>query len=128
MLTTLEGKPVEFLIKPGSMHDAKAFRDMRLQLPRTSIVYADSAYLNCKIENELFRNEKILLLAQRRSNTKHPMPKATEKRRKKKRKSENIKESIQQLEEIKKHHEGETRFQKHGYDEIVNALTKASNK
>lgn len=86
MLTTAHGEPVEFLIQPGSMHDAKAFRKMDLKLPRASVIYADKAYVNYKVENELFKNEKILLLAQRRSNAKHQLTKTIETRRKKKRK------------------------------------------
>lgn len=86
MLTTVYGKPVEFLLKPGSVHDSKAFKDMNIKLPRKSVIYADSAYLNRKVENSLFKKERVLLLPQRRANSKNPMPPATEKMRKKKRK------------------------------------------
>ena len=86
MITTSRGWPVEYLLKPGSMHDSKAFKQMNLDLPRASIVYADSGYINYKFENKLFRDKKILLLAQRRSNAKEQMSKNVEKIRKRKRK------------------------------------------
>ena len=85
MLTTEKGAPVEFLLRPGSMHDSKAFKEMSLTIPNWSVIYADSAYVDYKMENKLFREEKILLLPQRKSNSKHPMPETTEKIRKKKR-------------------------------------------
>lgn len=86
MLTAADGSPLEFLLKPASVHDSKAFKDMELEIPKRSVIYADKAYTNQKVETELFKNEKILLLAQKRSNSKNPMPVATEKRLKKKRK------------------------------------------
>lgn len=86
MLTTENGAPVEYLIKPGSMHDSKAFRAMNLAIPNRSVIYADSAYLNAKEASRLFREEKVLLIAQTKRNSKHPVPEATEKIRKKKRK------------------------------------------
>ena len=56
MLTTATGKPIEFLIRPGSVHDSKAFKQMNLNLPRKSVIYADSAYIDHKNENQLFRS------------------------------------------------------------------------
>lgn len=86
MLTTEKGAPVEFLVKPGSIHDSKAFQSMPLQIPPKSVIYADSAYLNRKVACRLFEKDKVLLIAQTRSNSLHQTPRATEKRRKKKRK------------------------------------------
>jgi len=86
LLTTSKGDPIEFLVKPGSVHDLKAFKQMNINLPRESVIYADSAYISHKTENQLFGEKKILLLAQRRSNTKHRMSKNVEKIRKRKRK------------------------------------------
>ena len=86
MLTAADGSPVEFLLKPASVHDSKAFKDMELEIPKRSVIYADKAYTDRKTETELFKNEKILLLAQKRSNSKIPMTFETEKRVKKKRK------------------------------------------
>ena len=59
---------------------------MNLNLPKTSVIYADSGYVNAKLENDLFKNKKILLLAQRRSNAKQQMSKNVEIIRKRKRK------------------------------------------
>jgi hypothetical protein len=59
---------------------------MQLCVPYWSVIYADSAYLNRKVACQLFEKDKILLIAQTRSNSKYSTPKATEKRRKKKRK------------------------------------------
>lgn len=86
LLTTAKGQPIEFLIKPGSMHDSKAFKQMNINLPRASVIYADSAYINRKTEYKLLGEKKILLLAQKRSNAKHQMSKNVEIVRKRKRK------------------------------------------
>jgi len=86
MLTTDNGNPVEFLLKPGSVHDLKAFKYLKLEMPKGSVIYADKAYVDRKTETKLFKDKKILLLAQRRSNSKNPMTVTTEKRLKKKRK------------------------------------------
>lgn len=86
MLTTATGKPVEFLVTPGSVHDSKAFKEMNINLPRSSVIYADSAYINKSVENKLLANKKVLLVAQRRSNAKQKLTACIEKIRKKKRK------------------------------------------
>lgn len=86
MVTTNNGSPVEMLLKPGSIHDLKVFKEMKLAIPRKSIVYADSAYLDYRHESNLFNKAKILLLSQRRSNSKQRHSLAVELRGKRKRK------------------------------------------
>lgn len=46
VITTSDGLPVEYFIVAGSVHDARAFEAMNLDLPQGSQLYADSAYTN----------------------------------------------------------------------------------
>lgn len=70
LLVTSDGIPVEFGFVPGSEHDAQALRKLPLALPAESEVYADSAYTNYEIEDQLMDNDQIALKVHRRSNAK----------------------------------------------------------
>lgn len=70
VVTTAGGLPVQYLIVAGSVHDAKAFEAMHLDLPRGSHLYADSAYTSYQLEELYLECEQITLLCQRKSNSK----------------------------------------------------------
>lgn len=67
MVVTVHGMPVEFIISQGSCADVKAFKELDLDLPAGSLVYADKAYTD--YDEEDFRAEAgINLKAQRKGN------------------------------------------------------------
>lgn len=70
LLITQEGIPVEFGFVPGSEHDALALKKLPLELPAESEVFADSAYTNYEIEDQLMETSLIALKVHRRSNSK----------------------------------------------------------
>ncbi len=70
ILVTADGIPVEYTFLPGSKHDSNALKQMPFNLLKNSIVYADSAYTNYKIEDMLKDAEEIELLVARKSNSK----------------------------------------------------------
>lgn len=71
VLTTLQGQPKEFVISSASMHDLKAFQKMYLgTIPKGSTVFGDKAYTSLPYEHELLFSRDILLVAERRSNSK----------------------------------------------------------
>lgn len=70
LLCTADGIPVEYTFLPGSKHDSNALKQMPLQVPPGSKIYADSGYTNYAIEDMLKDAENIDLLVQRKSNSK----------------------------------------------------------
>lgn len=70
LLVTKDGIPVEFGFVPGSEHDVQSLKKLPLALPPESEVFADSAYTNYQIEDELFENDLISLKVHRKSNSK----------------------------------------------------------
>jgi hypothetical protein len=70
VLCTGDGIPVEYTFLPGRSHDSNALKQMPLQLPSGSIIYADSAYTNYSIEEMLKDAENIDLLVARKSDSK----------------------------------------------------------
>jgi len=70
LLCTSDGIPVEYTFLPGSRHDSNALKQMPLQLPPGSRIYADSAYTNYSIEDMLKDAENIDLLVAGKSNSK----------------------------------------------------------
>ena len=69
LLCTTDGIPVEYTFLPGSRHDSNALKQMPLQVPPGSRIYADSGYTNYSIEQMLKDAENIDLLVQRKSNS-----------------------------------------------------------
>ncbi len=67
MITTADGKPVEFIITPASVADITAFRLMEIDLPQGAI-YGDKAYTQYSFEDSLQEFEEIRLIADRRTN------------------------------------------------------------
>lgn len=68
MITTGNGKPVEFIITPASIADITAFRLMEIDLPQGSSIYGDKAYTQYSFEDDLQEFEKIKLIADRKTN------------------------------------------------------------
>jgi hypothetical protein len=70
VLTTLQGQPKEFLFSSASMHDLRAFQKMYLgTLPQGSTIFADKAYTSLPFEEELLHAKDVLLVAERRTNS-----------------------------------------------------------
>jgi len=72
LLTTGSGIPVAFCFTPGNQADIKSLEKIVSGLPPEASVYADSAYTDYSIEDNLFAQELILLKIQRKSNSKRP--------------------------------------------------------
>lgn len=72
MITTTSGRPVEFIIAPGSMHDNKVFKEFSLDLQEGLHLYSDSAYNDYEFEDLLSEAAKINLFVARKSNSKRP--------------------------------------------------------
>jgi IS5 family transposase len=69
-LVTAEGLPIEFLITPASIADITAFKMMTLDVNPGSTIYADKAYTDYGLEQELLEIEAIYLVADRKANSK----------------------------------------------------------
>ena len=70
LLVTRSGIPVEFGYVPGSENDSVSLRKLPMELPAESEVFADSAYTNYEIEDQLFETDLIALKVHRKSNSK----------------------------------------------------------
>lgn len=68
MMTTDDGKPVEFIITPASTADIAAFKTMEIDLPPHASIYGDKAYTQYSLEDDLQEFEKIRLIADRKTN------------------------------------------------------------
>ena len=68
MITTGDGKPVEFIITPASVADITAFKLMEIDLPQGASIYGDKAYTQYSFEDDLQEFEKIKLIADRKTN------------------------------------------------------------
>jgi hypothetical protein len=64
LLSTSQGKPVEFLLTPAAMHDLKAMKHFDLDLPVGTQIYADKAYTHGAWAEYLALHADIELLAQ----------------------------------------------------------------
>ena len=67
------GEPVEFSLVAGSEADVSVFKDLDLDLPKGSIILADKAYTDYDYE-DLLQEVGLHLKAQRKKNSKRPMP------------------------------------------------------
>jgi hypothetical protein len=71
VLTTYQGQPKEFLFSPASTHDLKALKKMYLgTVGKGSTVLGDKAYTSLPFERELLFSRDVLLVAERRDNSK----------------------------------------------------------
>jgi hypothetical protein len=73
LVVTGAGEPVEFALAAGSEADVKVFKDLELDLPEGSIIYADKAYTDYDYE-DLLEEIGLHLKAQRKKNSKRPLP------------------------------------------------------
>jgi hypothetical protein len=70
VLTTSDGIPVEFCFVPGSENDVLALRKLPITVAPESNLYADAAYINYSIEDEMKDADGINLKVQRKGNSK----------------------------------------------------------
>lgn len=61
LLSTKEGIPVEWVFIPGSSHDVSGLNLLPLNLPPGSEIYADKAFNDYEMEDQLAELEKISL-------------------------------------------------------------------
>jgi hypothetical protein len=73
LVVTEAGEPVEFSLAAGSESDITVFKKLDLDLPEGSIICADKAYTDYAHEDFL-EEVGLHLKAQRRKNSKRPMP------------------------------------------------------
>ena len=73
LLVTEAGEPVEFSLAAGSESDIAVFKEMNLELGEGSIICADKAYTDYEYE-DLLEEVGLHLKAQRKKNSKRPMP------------------------------------------------------
>ena len=76
-MVTSAGQPVECVLTPGSVSDAKVLKVYAYDLASDSVVYADKAYNNYEIEDLLAEVEHIRLLPARKKNSKRPLSAST---------------------------------------------------
>ena len=69
-MVTREGIPVEFSFVPGSENDSVSLKKLPIEVPAESEVFADSAYTNYEIEDQLLETDQIALKVHRKSNSK----------------------------------------------------------
>jgi hypothetical protein len=70
VLTTAGGIPVEFCFVPGAESDVQALGKLPMSVAEESRIYADSAYTDYNIEDDLKQADSIELMVQRKSNSK----------------------------------------------------------
>jgi hypothetical protein len=70
MIIDEDGIPIEFCFSPGSMADVTGLKELPCELPEGSIIFADKAYNNYSLEDDLIEMANIKLLAKRKSNFK----------------------------------------------------------
>jgi hypothetical protein len=73
LLVTKDHQPVEFFLSPGAFSDPDALTQFDFDLPEGSQVFADKAYTNYVVE-DIFDEAGIQLVADRKKNSKRPMP------------------------------------------------------
>jgi hypothetical protein len=73
LVVTGAGEPVEFSLAAGSEADVTVFKELNLDLPEGSIICADKAYTDYDYE-DLLKEVGLHLKAQRKKNSKRPMP------------------------------------------------------
>lgn len=73
LLVTRRGQPVEFFLPAGSVHDAKALRNFRFNLPAGSLITADKAYNHYETEDSL-ATRGLYLRPFRKKNSKRGYP------------------------------------------------------
>ena len=73
LLSTASGEPVEFTLAAASEADISLFKELKLELPEGAIICADKGYTDYHYE-DLLEDAGLHLKAQRKKNSKRPMP------------------------------------------------------
>jgi Transposase DDE domain len=73
LVSTGAGEPVEFYLAAASESDIGLFKELNLELPEGSIICADKGYTDYHYE-DLLEEIGLHLKAQRKKNSKRPMP------------------------------------------------------
>jgi hypothetical protein len=73
LVSTASGEPVEFTLAAASEADISLFKEMALELPEGAIICADKGYTDYHYE-DLLEDAGLHLKAQRKKNSKRPMP------------------------------------------------------
>jgi hypothetical protein len=74
LLVTASGRPVEVTFAPGSVSDLDGFKQLPLDLPEGSEIYADKAYNDYVCEDTLQTLGAVELIAQRKKNSTRQHP------------------------------------------------------
>lgn len=74
LLITGSGHPVEFVLTPGSTADVTTFKELPLDVEPGAVIYGDRAYTDYQEEDLLQEAGNITLRAQRKKNSKRPLP------------------------------------------------------
>ena len=72
VLVSSQGIPVEFCFVPGAQSDVQALKKLPMSVAGESSIYADSAYTDYTIEDDMKQADLIQLMVQRKSNSKRP--------------------------------------------------------
>lgn len=72
LIATTQQEPVEFIFSNGSESDISAFKNMDLDIPEGSTIYADKAY-NCYEYEDYLKENGVHLIVHRRINSKRPL-------------------------------------------------------
>lgn len=73
LLSTASGEPVEFTLAAASEADIGLFKELKLEVPEGAIICADKGYTDYHYE-DLLEDVGLHLKAQRKKNSKRPMP------------------------------------------------------
>jgi len=71
-LATTDGIPVEFAFLPGEANDVRGLNALPLNLPAHTQIYADAAYTNYQVEDNLEQTDAITLQVARKRNSRRP--------------------------------------------------------
>lgn len=74
LLSTADWLPVEWAFLPTTANDVRALGLLPLNLPQGSVVYADKAFTDYEIEDDLEAAEAVTLKAMRKKNYRHQDP------------------------------------------------------
>lgn len=86
MIISTNGIPIYFEYQPGSIHDLTAFKEMNMEAIEGGVLYADSAYTDYSLEEQL-SEQGLILMVQRASNSHRPWPEKVSRLISKKRKT-----------------------------------------
>lgn len=74
LLITGSGQPIEFVLTPGSAADVSTFKELPLDVEPGAIIYGDRAYTDYAEEDLIQEAGGLTLRAQRKKNSKRPLP------------------------------------------------------